>query len=274
MAIVSRIHVPRPPLAALVKCFWYWEGAPTTHNKERLMPTGEPTIVFNLLDGPIRVYHADNLNRCTSYGHAILSGARTGCFVIDTVQQERVFGIQFQPGGAFPFSRVPACEMENRTVELEHLWRGVANELRERLLAAPTIDAMFLLAEQYLFALRVKPLELHAAVSFARQQFCALPHQISVSSVQDKIGLSQRRFIQLFHQQIGLTPKAFCRVRRFQRILQTVHRKRDVDWIDVALDCGYYDQAHFIHDFREFSGLTPSQYLAHATEHLNHVPVL
>ncbi|HEY6970020.1 MAG TPA: helix-turn-helix domain-containing protein, partial [Candidatus Angelobacter sp.] len=262
------------PLSALVKCFWYWEGAPTTHNKERLMPTGEPTIVFNLLDGPIRMYDADDVSRSTSYGHAVLSGARASCFVIDTIQQERVFGIQFQPGGVFPFSRVPASETENQTVELEHLWRGAARELRERLLAAPTINGMFLLAEEYLFALRVKPLELHPAVSFARQQFCSLPHKISVASVQDKIGLSQRRFIQLFHEQVGLTPKAFCRVRRFQRILETVHGQREVDWIDVALDCGYYDQAHFIHDFHEFSGLTPTQYLTRATEHLNHVPVL
>jgi len=238
------------------------------------MPTGEPTIVFNLLDGPIQLYDADDFSRYSSYGHAVLSGARTSCVVIDTVQEERVFGIQFQPGGSFPFSRVPASEMENRSVELEYLWRGSANELRERLLAAPTIESMFSLAEEYLFALRVKPLELHPAVAFARQQFCSRPHEVRVASVLDQIGLSQRRFAQVFHEQVGLTPKAFCRVRRFQRILQTVHGTREVDWIDVALDCGYYDQAHFIHDFREFSGLTPTQYLARATEHLNHVPVL
>jgi AraC-like DNA-binding protein len=238
------------------------------------MPNGEPSIVFSLRDDPIRIYDAEDLRRYSSYGHAVMSGARTNCFVIDTIQEDRVFGIQFQPGGAFPFSRLPASETANRSVSLECLWPGAGNELRERLLAAPTIDAMFLLAERYLFAKLVKPLELHPAVTFAREQFCQRPHEISVASVLGQVGLSQRRFIEVFHEQVGLTPKAFCRVRRFQRLLEKVHHAREVDWIDVALECGYYDQAHFIHDFREFSGLAPTQYLARATAHLNHVPVL
>lgn len=274
MPVVSCQHVPEAPLRSFVKCFWYWEGARETHAQEQLMPNGEPSIVFNLRDDPIRIYDPDCLNRPHSYGHAVISGARTSCFVIDTKQEDRVFGIQFQPGGAFPFFRVPAYETENRSVELDDLWPGTATELRERLLATPTMDDMFRLAERYLLAQLVRPLELHPAVRFARQQFCRRPHQISVARVLGEISLSQRHFIQVFHEQIGLTPKAFCRVRRFQRILETVHGAEEVDWADVALECGYYDQAHFIHDFREFSGLTPTQYLSRATEHLNHVPVL
>ena len=95
-----------------------------------------------------------------------------------------------------------------------------------------------------------------------------------MASLSSEIGLSQRRFIQLFQEQIGLTPKAFYRVRQFQRILQRVHGVQEIDWSQIALECGYYDQAHFIHDFREFSGMTPTRYVACATEHLNHVPVL
>jgi len=63
-------------------------------------------------------------------------------------------------------------------------------------------------------------------------------------------------------------------VRRFQQALTTVHGTKQVDWTQVALDCGYYDQAHFIHDFQSFSGMTPSAYLAAATPHLNHVPLV
>jgi AraC-like DNA-binding protein len=273
VANASRKYVPRAPLASLVKCFWYWEGAPQTHTQERLMPNGEASIVFNLCDDPIRIYEGDALERYGSYGHSVISGARTKSFGIDTAQEERVFGIQFEAGGAFPFFRMPASELENEAVDLECLWAGPAQELRERLLSTPTIEAMFLLCEKYLRAQLVKPLELHPAVVFARQRFCRNGSNITVASVLDEVGLSQRRFIQVFHEQVGLTPKAFCRVRRFQRILEAVHRAREVDWVGVALDCGYYDQAHFIHDFREFSALTPSQYLARATEHLNHVPV-
>jgi len=272
MAIVSRQYAPLPPLASFVKCFWYWQGAPQTHSKERLMPNGEPSIVLNLRDDPIQLYDPDNLSHSRAYGHAVASGAHTNCVVIDTPQQDRVFGIQFRAGGAFPFFRVPACELENTSVTLDYLWLR-AGELRERLLAAPTIDAMFPIAQQYLLAQLVKPLELHPAVNFARRQFCARPHEVTVASVLNQTGLSQRRFIQLFHEEVGITPKAFCRVRRFQRILESVHRSSEVNWVHVALDCGYYDQAHFIHDFRQFSGLTPTQYWQRATTHLNHVPI-
>ena len=237
------------------------------------MPNGEPTMVINLRDDPIEIYDAEDLSHCQSYGHAVISGPRTSCIVIDTTLEDRVFGIQFQPAGAFPFFRLPASELANQSVVLEDLWSPAAKELRERLLAAK-IGEMFVLAERYLFAQMVRPLELHPAVRFARNQFCQRPQAISVAAVLAQISLSQRRLIEVFHAQVGLTPKAFCRVRRFQRLLESVHGAREVDWIDVALECGYYDQAHFNHDFREFSGLTPTQYLTRVTEHLNHVPVL
>lgn len=237
------------------------------------MPNGEASIVFNLRDQAIRIYDADDLSRYDSFGHAVVSGPRTGCFAIDTFQEERVFGIQFQPAGAFPFFRVPASEMQNQSIDLDCLWHGGAGELRERLLAARSIDQMFAVGESCLFARLVRPLELHGAVAFARHEFLRHPDRASVRSVLGQIGLSSRRFIELFHQQVGLAPKAFGRVCRFQHSLQRVHRARNVEWVQLALDCGYYDQAHFIHEFREFSGLTPSDYLARATDHLNHVPM-
>jgi methylphosphotriester-DNA--protein-cysteine methyltransferase len=153
------------------------------------------------------------------------------------------------------------------------LWGGAAGEVREQLLAASSPEAMFAILERRLLSGLVRPLELHPAIRFARAHICRAPHVATVSGVMDRIGLSQRRFIELFREQLGLTPKTFCRVRRFQRVLESVHRRNAVDWAEVALDGGYYDQAHFIHDFQGFSGLTPSAYLAAATEHLNHVPM-
>jgi AraC-like DNA-binding protein len=84
---------------------------------------------------------------------------------------------------------------------------------------------------------------------------------LSSAKTAEAANLSQRRFIQIFRNQVGLTPKLFCRIERFQRILERIADIDDVDWLDVALSCGYFDQSHFIHDFREFTGLRPTEYL-------------
>jgi AraC-like DNA-binding protein len=262
-----------PPLAAFIRCFWYWEGAPQTHARERLLPNGEAAIIFNLRDDEMRIYDADDPQRYTSCGLVGITGPRTNCFAIDTATEERVIGIQFQAGGTFPFFREPAAEVANQSVALDCLWGPRAALIREQLLAASSVDAMFAVLERELLAHLARPLELHPAVAFAREHICRAPHAITIAGVTQRIGMSQRRFIELFRDQIGLAPKAFCRVRRFQRVLEAVHRRQSVDWAQVALDGGYYDQAHFIHDFQDFSGMTPTAYLSRATEHLNHVPI-
>jgi AraC-like DNA-binding protein len=169
---------------------------------------------------------------------------------------------------------MPVSETEGASIGLEDLWPGRAREIRERLLAARSVESMFADLEQCLFAQLARPLELHPAVGYALQQFQRLAYPGRVGAVSDRIGLSPRRFIELFRRQVGLTPKVFCRVRRFQHVLETVHQRAAIDWAQVALECGYYDQPHFIHDFQSFAGLTPGEYVAAATPHRNHVPLI
>jgi AraC-like DNA-binding protein len=266
-------HFPQPPLSAFVRCLWYWEGESLAHSREKLLPNGEASVIFNLRDEAIKIYDPHNFDRFASYGTAVISGARANSFVIDTLQQERVVGIQFQPGGAYPFFRMPASEMEGISIDLADLWPGRCQEMREKLLAASTIEGMLVDLERSLLDQLVRPLELHPAVAWSLRQFRSSSHPAKIAAVTGEIGMSPRRFVELFRRQVGMAPKTFCRVRRFQRVLQTVHGNRNLDWIDVALHCGYYDQAHFIHDFQSFCGLTPGAYLAAATPHLNHVPL-
>jgi AraC-like DNA-binding protein len=76
-----------------------------------------------------------------------------------------------------------------------------------------------------------------------------------------ELGMSTRRLSDVFRSEVGLSPKAFCRIRRFAAVLKRIEGAADVDWTEVALACGYFDQAHFNHDFRAFSGMNPSAYL-------------
>ena len=90
----------------------------------------------------------------------------------------------------------------------------------------------------------------------------------------DAVGLSAKRFIERFKIEVGLTPKRYCRVRRFQQALMLSNRGRNVDWTRVSMDCGYFDQAHFIHDFRSFAGITPTVYQSARASFQNRVKFL
>ena len=81
----------------------------------------------------------------------------------------------------------------------------------------------------------------------------------TISGVTDQIGLSPQRFIQMFRDETGFTPKVFCRIRRFQQALDRMQGRKNVEWARVALDCGYFDQAHLINDFRSITGYSPTE---------------
>src|SRR5262249_52417293 len=133
---------------------------------------------------------------------------------------------------------------------------------RDHLRDASTPADKFRALESALLDRRNKSIELHFAVRYALDQFARHPHIHSVLSVAREAGLSRRRFAQLFREQVGLTPKLYCRLRRFQVVLRQIATGAPVDWADLALAGGYCDQAHMTNEFRDFSGLSPNAYLA------------
>jgi len=172
-----------------------------------------------------------------------------------------------------PFLKMPANELCNTRVSLDALWGGAAPELRERLLEARTWPARFHVLERALLAQLTGPTRRHPAVAFALSAIQAVPHARTIGQLTERIGLSSRRFIEVFSAEVGLTPKLFCRVHRFQQVLAMIERDEHIDWTDVALACGYYDQAHFIHDFRAFSGINPTAYVRVRGPQRNHIPL-
>jgi AraC-like DNA-binding protein len=273
---VYRTYIPRPPLADFVHKFWLYEGDDAPHTKERRLPDGSLELVINLHEDSIKVYDRQHTDQFQHFRGCVISGPHSECFVIDTACQASIMGVHFKPGGAFPFFPLPADELQEAHVSLDILWGTSASDLREQLLDAGTPESRFRILEQSLLAHAARPMARHPVVAFALQEFQSVPpypHTRMVADMIEHIGLSQRRFIQVFREEVGLTPKLFCRVRRFQEVLHLIGKSQHIDWMDIALTCGYFDQAHFIHDFRAFSGLNPGAYLSHRGEHPNHVPL-
>lgn len=203
---------------------------------------------------------------------ALACGPRSVCSIIDTRSQSSTLGIHFKPGGAFPFLKLPVDELQNTHLSLESLWGNSASELCDRLFNARSLADRFRILEESLTA-RLASRSLHPAVAIGLREFQRVPLDAAISEVAELVGLCTRRFIRLFRDQVGLTPKLHCRLRRFQTALHLMRRQRHVDWTHLAMACGYYDQPHFINEFRTFSGLNPTEYLQQQGEHVNHVVI-
>lgn len=245
--VFTRHYAPRGPLSDFVALFWHWRGHTSLRSTERLLPMPTMELVFQLGGGRI--------------GGGV-AGPHSEVFFIERSAQDELLGVHFKPGGAFPFFGVPAGDLHNRYVELHALWgeRDTAR-IAARLHEAPTSRAKFALLEDWLLRAARRPLARHPAATFALGELHRDSSVRSSADVARALGMSQRRFIQLFRDEVGLTPKLYSRIERFQHVLRRVELSDEVDWVDVATSCGYFDQAHFIHDFREFTGLRPSDYL-------------
>ncbi len=228
--------LPSPPLSASVEAFCFSEGETSLQTKERRLPDGRVALVINLGHEMLRVSHREHADQFQSFHGGVLSGAHSQFSVLDMTTLVTTMYVCFKPGGE-------------------------TNDDRVRIL------------EHFLLARLPWEQASHPAVTFALASFQAGHKQRSISEVTAQLGLNPKRFIKLFEEAVGLTPKVFCRLLRFQEALCRTTRGQPARWADLALDCGYFDQAHFIHDFQAFTGLTPSAYLAQRGEHHNHVPL-
>ena len=273
MVIQHRV-VPHAPLSAFVALLWSYEGDTPSQAKERRLPDGAMGLVINLRDDLTRIYDRQQPDQFQSYRGSVISGAHSVYTVLDSTGPARMLGVEFKPGGALPFLGLPAAALHNQVISLETIWGTAAQRLREQLLAAATPARRFALLEEALLA-RLRPERLaHPAVGYALAALQSAPRPPTIAAVTERIGLSQTRFIQVFREAVGLTPKQYCRVRRFQQVLRVLEGDAPVKWAEVALACGYFDQAHLIHDFQAFAGLTPTAYLALRGEHRDHVALI
>ncbi|MBE9211522.1 AraC family transcriptional regulator [Plectonema cf. radiosum LEGE 06105] len=266
---IYHTYIPQSPLSQFVKFFWSSEGDSLASSQVKLLPIGSIELVINLDYDTIPLFDPSSREQCGSTSSIRLCGIQSQSFIIDNHSQISVMGVRFQPGGSVPFFQIPAKELYNQIISLEELWNFHAEQLRENLLKVPRIKARFLVLERFLFRM-MQSQKSHPIIDFALCEFQKSPIP-TVNEVTNKIGISNRYFGQLFSDVVGLTPKLFCRIQRLRRLLILLAEKTTVDWSEIALNCGYFDQAHFIHDFRSFAGCCPTTYLKQRGLHPCHI---
>ena len=246
-------------LAQFVEALWWSQTDQQRHERERALPTGSITLVINLGPDPIRIFRDEADSVGLRFLHSVVWGPQTRYVIRDLNRKGEVVGIHFRPGMAGAVLGVPASELADRFTSLEDLWGSRASALRDRLLDTDGPEQKLECIQQ-LLAQRRRPLLAHPAVLYALRELSG-PEAPSIETVRSHTGYGAKRFIELFREATGLTPKLYSRIRRFQRVLQQASCSGgSPDWARIAAEIGYTDQAHLTHEFRSFAGITPGVY--------------
>jgi AraC-like DNA-binding protein len=190
-------------------------------------------------------------------------------FTIDQSKAGRALGVHFKPGGGFALFGAAMPSLRNEHVALADLiGTGEAQRLHDLSLSAREDDSLVRTVTQFLLD-RLQEHH-HAVVDGAMSAIDAARVVPDIQCLVADSGYSHRHFSERFRAGVGMSAKRYARVVRFQRALKMLERPGRYAWNDLVSACGYYDQAHLIHEFQSHAGMAPTTYVAHRAERLNH----
>ncbi len=252
-------YVPRYPLNQFIECLWYVDEH-VPYNREKILPTGTVELMINF-GSPHRLIDKTDPTRFSLMRSSWIAGLQTAYLINEPVAETCMMGVRFKPGGAFPFLDITQAELRDTVLTMDLLWGRYILEVRDRLRELPTMAARFRLLEQILMQRLRDDLYGLDAVQYAVQQITQIQDTLSIKDLSAALGMSQKHLNQQFQKMVGVSPKILARITRLQRALYSIDPAGNVNWVEIANRCHYYDQAHFNHDFMAFTGLQPSAYI-------------
>jgi AraC-like DNA-binding protein len=250
--------VPRPPLHELIEDLYYLQGAPP-YPWLTLPPAPAAVLIVNL-GAPFRIRAGADVE-AGEYADGVVITPSTRALEFGYPPGTRSVGVHFKPWGLAPFVRMPAAELCDRPVTVEEVWsRRATEELRNRLATAAGPREMLTLLEDELMR-RVRETAGLGLVRHTSSVIAAATGAVAIGDLSAAAGVSGTHLAQRFKEVIGVTPKRFARTYRFAATVLSIDPAEPVDWLELAGRAGYYDQAHFVNEFRAFTGLTPTRYL-------------
>ncbi len=253
-------HIPAGDIARHIDVMMHYTDFMPDHSIERVVPTGNVFIIFEL-DGFTRhTYDNISLEPNGTFTKVWISGLHKNYISISAHEHSSMFVIQFNTTGAYPFLYQPMTEIAEKVLPAEDVLGNSIIALREDLVNAATPDEKFALAEQWLNLQYKNELTAPGELQSAIQQLKLEP-VAHFNKVLDNYPKTQKHLIDLFKKHVGTTPKYYQRILRFNDILQRIQHKQKVSWTDIAYNCGYSDQSHFIKEFKHFSGFNPQEFI-------------
>jgi AraC-like DNA-binding protein len=251
---------PSAPLNSYVEMFWLSHRDCAGEYTEHMLPSGSVQMIFALHQEPIICFPGSSARDSLSWSRDIVHGPQWGYFKTAPKPGGTTVGIAFRAGMAGSILGFPITELTDCHVSVAALWGTRGHGLREQLLGAKSPKSVFRILETELIARSKRPLLIHPAVANALAFRPAGWPSVRVADIQRDTGYSPRHFVALFREAVGLTPKHYYRIKRFTAVLQGLASSDPENLADLAASVGYSDQAHLTREFREFAGVTPTQY--------------
>jgi AraC-like DNA-binding protein len=246
-------------LAPYVSCYWLSE--PLRQDQDWYHPfkiQHEEALDRVLPDGCNDIIFEHDLKR--NQFRTRYSGFFEGSFTITYDEQHpvRKFGVRFFPSGAHALLGVPLHEFANSLVDIDLVWPGMHNEIGYRMFEEPSPYKRVQIMEQYLLScMRTHKSMNDNLIHNLLHHIFVTEGKTSVQELANKEVISARQMNRIFYQWIGTSPKRFCDVVRFQAIIGAIQSPQKIDGASLALNHGYFDQAHMIRDFKRFYGESP-----------------
>ncbi|MGW4407467.1 helix-turn-helix domain-containing protein [Nonomuraea sp. NPDC004702] len=254
-------RVPAPPLDRFIDDIYCLTGVPR-HRLMNVPPMPSGHLFVNLGD-PARLWDSDPSVPPAVFADGWLMGMWTRRFRYEYPARVRLVGVHFKPWGMTPFVGVPAGELRDRWVPADALWQRSLDRIRDRAGDLASAAGVLRVVEEELRArfegTASRNLDL---VRHAGGRLAATYGAVPVGALADAAGVSGNHLAAQFKSHVGVTPKRVARIYRFARLILSVDASRPVDWTALAHTAGYFDQAHFSREFKDFTGHTPTEYLA------------
>jgi len=249
---------PCNDLSTLVKCYWTLES-PKDNNPQRqtIVPDGCMEMIFHY--GDLYKQYIEN-NNSIIQPRCFVFGQLTQPLDIEPTGETGIFSVRFHPSGFMPFATIPIKEMENKAVSLEKLFAKDGEEIERNILNANTTIERITLIEKFLLSRLANTDLISRIVKSTVETILTTGGQLNVYELSKQLNINRRQLERKFSSAIGLSPKQLSKTIRLQATLKMLLNKQFTSLTALAYEGEYYDQAHFIKDFKEFTGLTPKEF--------------
>jgi AraC-like DNA-binding protein len=231
--------------------------------KQRVYPYGYVILVFHY--GQPSIFQKRNEAQ-TIEPRTVICGQQTSFYDLSLAGKTGMIMVVFRPYGAGMFFKMPMNIIANRNITLEHLVKQEAFELEDKILNAGTIQERIMLIENFLIDKLAQCDQNGKQIISVFDKINYCKGLISVKQLAEASFLSVKQFERKFSGLVGLMPKQFLRIVRFQNTLQMRNHKRFEDYTALAYQCGYYDQSHLINEFKLITGSAPKEFFEDSKE--------